>query len=67
LTARPTILAKIAGDAGMPHDEPITTLADGRSVKLTNQELTDWVFVTAQIEGNKVVYSVVVTNAEKSA
>jgi hypothetical protein len=67
LTARPTILAKIAGDAGMPNDEPITTLTDGRSVKLTNQELTDWVFVTAQIEGNKVVYSVVVTNAENSA
>jgi hypothetical protein len=48
----------------MPDDEWITTLADGRRVKFTNQELTDWVFVTAQIEGNKVVYSVVLTNAE---
>jgi hypothetical protein len=49
LTARPTILAKIAGDAGTPNDEPITTLTDDRSVKLTNQELTDRVFVTVQI------------------
>jgi hypothetical protein len=33
-------------------------------VKFTKQELADWVFITAQIEGNKVVYSVVLTNAE---
>ena len=45
-------------------DERITTLTDGRRVKLTNQELTDSVFVTVQIGGNSVVYSVVVTNAE---
>ena len=48
----------------MPNDEWIRTLADGRRVKFTNQELADWVFITAQIEGNKVVYSVVLTNAE---
>ena len=48
----------------MPDDEWITTLADGRRVKFTNQELTDRAFITAQIEGNKVVYSVVLTNAE---
>ena len=48
----------------MPNDEWTRTLADGRRVKFTNQELADWVFITAQIEGNKVVYSVVLTNAE---
>ena len=48
----------------MPSDEWIRTLADGRRVKFTKQELADWVFITAQIEGNKVVYSVVLTNAE---
>jgi hypothetical protein len=64
LTARRMIPAKIAGDAGMPNDERITTLTDGGRLKRTNQELTDWVFVTAQIERNRVVYSVVVTNTE---
>jgi hypothetical protein len=45
-------------------DEWIKTLADGRRVKFTNQALQDeWAFITAQIEGNKVVYSVVLTNA----
>ena len=48
----------------MPNDEWIRALADGRRVKFTNQELADWVFITAQIEGNKVVYSVVLANAE---
>jgi len=48
----------------MPNDEWIRTLADGRRVKFTNQELADWTFITAQIEGNEVVYSVVLTNVE---
>jgi hypothetical protein len=48
----------------MPNDEWIRTRADGRRVKFTNQELADWVFITAQIERNKVVYSVVLTNAK---
>ena len=48
----------------MPNDEWIRALADGRRVKFTNQELADWVFITAQIEGHKVVYSVVLTSAE---
>jgi len=48
----------------MPNDEWIRTLADGRRVKFTNQELADRAFITAQIEGNKVVYSVVLTEAE---
>ena len=49
----------------MLNDEWIRALADGRRVKFTNQELPDnCVFITAQIEGNKVVYSVVLSNAE---
>jgi hypothetical protein len=45
-------------------DEWIKTLADCRRVKFTNQELDDWAFVTAQIEGNKVVYSIVLTDVK---
>ena len=46
-------------------DEWIKTLADGRRVKFTNQELRDeWVFITAQVERNKVVYSIVLTDAK---
>jgi hypothetical protein len=48
-------------------DSPVEwmkTLADGRRVKFTNQELPDeGAFVTAQIACNKVVYSIVLTNA----
>ncbi len=45
-------------------DEWIKTLADRRRVKFTNQELDETAFLTAQIEGNKVVYSIVLTNAK---
>jgi hypothetical protein len=46
-------------------DEWIKTLADGRRVKFTNQELQDeWVFITAQVERNKVVCSIVLTDAK---
>ena len=46
----------------MPDDEWIKTLADGRRVKFTNQELLeDEAFITAQVEGNRVVYSIVLT------
>jgi hypothetical protein len=38
-------------------DEWIKTLADRRRVKFTNQELEESAFLTAQVEGNKVVYS----------
>jgi hypothetical protein len=49
----------------MPSDEWIKRLANGRRVKFTNQELPDdWAFITAQIEGNKIVYSVVLTDAQ---
>ena len=45
-------------------DEWIKTLADRRRVKFTNQELADRAFLTAQVEGNKVVYSIVLTDAK---
>ena len=48
-------------------DEWIKTLADGRRVKFTNQELQDeWVFITAQVERNKVIYSIVLTDAKNT-
>jgi hypothetical protein len=43
-------------------EEWIKTLADGRRVKFTNQELLETqAFITAQVESNKVVYSIVLT------
>ncbi|HXN50985.1 MAG TPA: hypothetical protein VN943_03535 [Candidatus Acidoferrum sp.] len=46
----------------MPDETWIKTLADGRRVKFTNQEFPEThAFITAQIEGNEVVYSVVLT------
>jgi hypothetical protein len=50
----------------MPDEEWIKTLADGRKVKFIYQELpVDGAFISAQLEGNEVVYSVVLTNARK--
>jgi hypothetical protein len=44
----------------MPNEEWIKSLEDGRKVKFTYQELPeDGAFITAQIEGNEVVYSIV--------
>jgi hypothetical protein len=49
----------------MPDEEWIKTLADGRRVKFTHQELLeDTAFITAQVEGNKIVYSIVLTNVK---
>jgi hypothetical protein len=49
----------------MPDEEWIKTLAHGRRVKFTIQELPDdGVFITAQIEGNEVVYSIVLTTGK---
>ena len=49
----------------MPSDEWIKTLEDGRRVKFTYQELPDeGAFITAQVQGNKVVYSIVLTKAK---
>jgi hypothetical protein len=45
-------------------DEWIKTLADRRRVKFTNQELDEMVFLTAQVEGNKVVYSIILTEVK---
>jgi len=48
----------------MPDEEWIKTLGDGRKVKFIYQELPeDGAFITAQLAGNEVVYSVVLTNA----
>jgi hypothetical protein len=59
--SRPWVEAIVLGD------EWIKTLADGRRVKFTNQELQDdWVFITAQVERNKIVYSIVLTDAKDS-
>jgi hypothetical protein len=44
----------------MPDEEWIKTLADGRNVKFIYEELPkDGAFITAQLAGNKVVYSVI--------
>jgi hypothetical protein len=46
---------------GVPDEE---RFKDGRKVKFINQELPhDAAFVTAQLEGNEVVYSVVMAKA----
>jgi hypothetical protein len=48
----------------MTDQEWIKTIEDGRRVKFTYQELPgDGAFITAQIAGNEVVYSVVLTKA----
>jgi hypothetical protein len=49
----------------MPDEEWIKTLSDGRKVKFIYQELPrDGAFITAQIAGNEVVYSIVLANAK---
>ncbi len=46
-------------------EEWIRTLEDGRKVKFTYQELPeDGAFITAQLAGNEVVYSVLWAKAE---
>jgi hypothetical protein len=48
----------------MSDQEWLKTLEDGRKVKFIYQELPeDGAFITAQIGGNEVVYSVVLTKA----
>jgi hypothetical protein len=48
----------------MPDQEWVKTLEDRRKVKFIYQELPkDGAFITAQIGGNEVVYSVVLTKA----
>jgi hypothetical protein len=51
-------------EAKMPDQEWIKTLEDGRKVKFIYQQLPqDGAFMTAQLAGNEVVYSVVLTEA----
>jgi hypothetical protein len=48
----------------IPDEEWIKTLEDGRKVKFSYRELPeDGAFITAQIERNEVVYSVLLTKA----
>jgi hypothetical protein len=48
----------------MPDEDWTKTLEDGRKVRFTYQELPKGsAFITAQLAGNKVVYSVVLTDA----
>jgi hypothetical protein len=49
----------------MPDEEWIKTLADGRNVKFVYQELPEGgAFITAQLAGSEVVYSVLLTKAK---
>jgi hypothetical protein len=49
----------------MPDEEWIKQLVDGRQVKFIYQELPeDGAFITAQLAGNEVVYSVLLTKAK---
>ena len=48
----------------MPDEEWIKTLEDGKKVKFFYQELLgDGAFITAQLAGNEVVYSIVLSEA----
>jgi hypothetical protein len=48
----------------MPDEEWIKTLEDGRKVKFFYQELVeDGAFISAQLAGNEVVYSIILTKA----
>jgi len=50
----------------VPDEKWIKTLEDGGKVKFAYQEPRgDGAFVTAQVEGNEVVYSVVLTKQKK--
>jgi hypothetical protein len=50
----------------MRDEDWIKTLEDGRRVKFIYQELPeDGAFITAQLEGSEVVYSVVLTKSRK--
>jgi hypothetical protein len=50
----------------MPSDGWIKTLEDGGRVKFTYQDLPGEVaFITAQVEGNKVVYSIPINQRQE--
>ena len=49
----------------MPDEEWVRTIADGRKVKFVYQELPeDGAFITAQVAGHEVVYSVLLAKAK---
>ena len=49
----------------MPDEEWIKTLEDGRKVKFFYQELAeDGAFISAQLAGNEVVYSIILTKGK---
>ena len=49
----------------MLDEEWVNTLGDGRRVKFIYQELPeDGAFITAQLAGNEVVYSIILANAK---
>jgi hypothetical protein len=48
----------------MPNDEWVRTLADGRKVKFNQDELMGATFITAQIEGDEVVHSILLNRAK---
>ena len=62
LEAFPTL--EVCGVTTMPADEWIRTFADGRKVKFSHDEVLDATFITAQVEGNEVVYSILLNKAE---
>ena len=62
LGASPTL--GVRGITKMPNDEWIRTLADGRRVKFNQDELMDATFITAHIEGNEVVFSILLNKTE---
>ena len=62
LEASPTL--EVFGVTKMPADEWIRTFADGRKVKFSHDKVLDATFLTAQIEGNEVVYSILLDKAE---
>jgi hypothetical protein len=48
----------------MLDEEWIKTLEDGRTVKFVYQELPEYeAIITAQLAGNEVVYSIILSNA----
>ncbi len=63
-TRRHTLDSRPKKTRKMPDEEWIKTLEDGRKVKFIYQELPeDAAFITAQLAGNEVVYSVVLNKA----
>jgi hypothetical protein len=55
---------EVCGVTKMPADEWIRTFADGRKVKFSHDEVINATFITAQIEGNEVVFSILLDKAE---